>query len=227
MNQSVAAGERVKKETKVVLSYSNGPAESDFPDIVGKNVDAAVAELYELGIHVSDVKLVDSKGKEADLVVGSSIESGATVTNGTEVSLEVSNGKVTIPDWKGKTREAVTTSAKKLNISVTFKEEENEGASGIVLSQSPSPGETAASTEVVVTVSKAFKSKDIEVPDIIGRTAEEAQVELAIAGFRHIKTVTVKNSEVTEKQVTQVVPSVGQIGKSEENIVIIVSEPSE
>lgn len=226
ISQNLTTGEKVKKNTDIVLKYSAGPAKSEFPNLKNKTVEEATQELYKNNIVISEVKTVDGEGLEKDRVVDSSIKAGAKVDNGSEVVLSVSSGKVKLPDWKDKTREFVEADAKKIGVEVEFKTEESDKPSGIVISQTPGAGEIASSSKIVVTVSKTFESKDIKVPDVIGKTAEEAQLELATSGFRQINTVTVKNSEVTETQVTQVVPGVGKTGKSEENIVIIVSEPS-
>lgn len=227
IEQSIEAGSEVENGSHIVLTYSSGPAESEFPNLNGLHVDDAREKLYEIGVTVSEINMVDGAGKAENIVLGSSVEEGATVTNGSEVVLDVSNGKVTVPDWTGKTEEFVKADAKQLGISVVFKEEESEEVTGLVLSQTPKAGETEVSTDVEVVISKAFESEEIIVPDVIGKGAEEAQIELATAGFRHIKTVNVKNFEVTEIQVTQVIPAPGQYGNSEENIVIIVSEPAE
>lgn len=226
LSQSLATGEKVDKDSKVVLTYSSGPAVSEFPNFKNVTLDDTKNQLYGMGVEVQEVKEIDGSALDSGKVVSTSIKAGDKVNNGDSVIIEVSNGKVKLPDWKGKTKEYVETDAEKLGVKVAFTEEENSGASGIVMSQTPGAGETTTSTEVKVVISKAFKAQEIKIPDVIGKTAEEAQTELATVGFRHIKTVQVKNSEVTEKQVTQIVPGVGQTGNSEENIVIIVSEPS-
>jgi len=227
ISQNLAANEKVKKNTEIVLKYSAGPATSEFPNLKNKTVEEATEELYKNNIVISEVKSVDGDGLEKDRVVDANVKAGTKVENGSEVVLNVSSGKIKLPDWKDKTREFVEADAKKIGVEVEFKTEESDKASGVVISQTPNAGEIASSSKIVVTVSKSFESKDIKVPDVIGKSAEDAQLELATAGFRQINTVTVKNSEVTETQVTQVVPGVGKTGKSEENIVIIVSEPSE
>lgn len=226
ISQSLSKGDRVDKESAITLSYSSGPATSKFPDLVGKPLEEAKAELYAIGVEIKEIKVVDSNGRPENTVVSASVENKTTVKNGSTTILEVSNGKITVPDWTGKAQEYVEADAKKLGITVSFKIEENDGVSGVVLSQTPKAGEVDTATEIVVVISKAFESKQIVVPDIIGKDAETAQIDLATAGFRHIKTIVVKNYEVTSKQVTQVVPSVGQTGGSEDNIVLIVSEPA-
>lgn len=226
-SQSVKAGKRVSKGSKVELIYSAGPTEVKFPNVVGAPLAEVKDKIYKLGLSLKDVEIVDSEGKPSNVVLAASIKEGETVKNGSEVSLKVSNGRVALPDWSGKTKEFVEVEAKKLGLEASFKEEESEATPGTVVSQWPKAGEVKSSLKVEIVLAKAFQSKDVVVPDVVGKTDTEAQSELASAGFRHIKTVVVKNSEVDTKKVTQVVPGAGQSAKSEENIVIIVSEPSQ
>lgn len=226
LTQSVAAGSNVDKNTSVVLTYSSGPATSEMPNLKNKTVDEAEAALYEMNVTVSEIKEVPGADIPKGNVISSNVAAGTKVENGSSVILSVSNGKAGVPNWSDKTKEFVETDAKKLGLEVNFVYEESEKASDLVLSQTPAAGEVSSEDKVKVVLSKSFASKDIKVPDVIGKAAVSAQAELAAAGFRHIKTVTVTNSEVTSTQVTQVVPGVGQIGKSEENLVIIVSSPS-
>jgi serine/threonine-protein kinase len=226
LTQSIAAGSSVDKDTAIVLTYSSGPATSEMPNLKNKTVAEAEAALYEMNVSVSEIKEIPGADIPKGNVISSSVAAGTKVENGSSVVLSVSNGKAGVPNWSDKTKEFVETDAKKLGLEVNFVYEESEKASDLVLSQTPAAGEVSSEDKVKVVLSKSFASKDIKVPDVIGKAAVSAQAELAAAGFRHIKTVTVTNSEVTSTQVTQVVPGVGQIGKSEENLVIIVSSPS-
>jgi serine/threonine-protein kinase len=226
INQSVAAGSSVEKDTAVELTYSSGPATSEMPNLKNKTVAEAEAALYEMNVSVSEIKEIPGADIPKGNVISSSVAAGTKVENGSNVVLSVSNGKAGVPNWADKTKEFVETDAKKLGLEVNFVYEESEKASDLVLSQTPAAGEVSSTDKVEVVLSKSFASKDIKVPDVIGKSAVSAQADLAAAGFRHIKTVTVTNAEVTSTQVTQVVPGVGQVGKSEENIVIIVSNPS-
>lgn len=226
LTQSVEAGARVDKNTAVVLNYSSGPSSSVMPNLKNKTIAEAEDALYAMNVSVAEIKEVPGGEIPKGNIVSSSVAPDAKVENGGTVTLNVSNGKVGVPNWSDKTKEFVETDAKKLGLEVNFVYEESDKASDLVLSQTPAAGEVSTADKVEVVVSKSFASKEIKVPDVIGKSAINAQAELAAAGFRHIKTVTVTNSEVTSTQVTQVVPGVGQIGKSEENLVIIVSNPS-
>lgn len=226
LSQSIASDERVDKKSKITLTYSKGFSETDFPNFHNQSLNDTKKELYKMGVDIKEIQEVDGNGLSKDQVVSTSIEPGKKVKNGDSVVLQVSNGKINIPDWKGKTKEFVEADAEQKGITnIKFVEQESSEAPGIVLSQTPDPGSTNNSDEIQVVIAKAFKVEDIKVPDVIGKSAEDAQTELAVAGFRNIKTIQIKNSEVTEKQVTQVVPGVGQSAKSDENIVVIVSEP--
>lgn len=226
LSQSTAAGSRVDNGSEIALTYSSGPATSEMPILKGKTVAEAEAALYEMNVSVAEIKEVPGGEIPKGNVITSSVAAGTQVENGSTVILDVSSGKIGVPNWIDKTKEIVETESKTLGLEVNFTYEESEKASDLVLSQTPAAGEVSDTDKVEIVLSKSFASKDIKVPDVIGKSAISAQAELAAAGFRHIKTVSVTNSEVTSTQVTQVVPGVGQIGKSEENLVIIVSNPS-
>lgn len=225
ISQIPTAGKTVEKNSNVVLHYSKGPAESQFPNLIGVSLEDARTTLYNIGVSIKDIKMVNSDGRQENSVMASSINAGDEVKNGDEVSLQISNGRVTVPDWTGKTREFVEADAKNIGIEVNFKEVSHNGASGIVLSQTPKAGNMSNTIPVEVTISKAAERKTITVPNVIGKNQNDAQVALAAAGFLHIKIVQVKNSQVTSAQVTQVVPGVGQTAGNEDPVTIIVSQP--
>lgn len=225
ISQSLESNIKVKKETLVTLIYSNGPSESEFPNLKGLSVDEAKNTLYELGFNVKDVEKVNNSNVEVDLVVSANIEVGVITKNGTSVILQISDGNITVPDWINKTREFVETDAKKLALDVIFKEEENDSAPGIVLKQNPVPGETSASNEIEVTISKVKKVEEIIIPDIIGMSKVDAQIELASTGFTQSTAIEVTNCEVNEEKVTSVAPVVGQNVRSDREIVLVVSKP--
>lgn len=225
LSQSIASGEKVDEGTKIVLDYSKGKSESKMPDLSDVTLEDAKKELYNIGVNISEVKEIDNNNLDKGKVVKTSIDVGNIVKNGDKVVVEVSSGSITIPNWNGKTKEFVESDAKKNNIQVNFVEEESDKPFGTVIRQSPEAGTSEKVDAVDVTIAKSFENKEISIPDVIGETAEEAQLELATAGFRQIKTVEVPNNKVTEKQVTQVVPGVTEKAKTNDNIVIIVSVP--
>jgi probable serine/threonine-protein kinase len=141
------------------------------------------------------------------------------------VNLEVANGKVGIPDWIGKTKDFVEQDAKKHGIKVKYLEEDSDKTPGTVLSQSPKATESAPTNEVQVTIARSAKVSDISIPDVVGKSEQEAQSTLATAGLRKISTVKVPNCAVSSSQVTQTIPAAGGSVKSDTDVTIIVSDP--
>ena len=147
------------------------------------------------------------------------------MTNGNGVNLEVANGRVGIPDWTGKTKDFVEQDAKKHGIKVKYLEEDSDKTPGTVLSQSPKATESAPTNEVQVTIARSAKASDISVPDVVGKSEQEAQSSLATSGLRQISTVKVPNCAVSSSQVTQTIPAAGGSVKSDTDVTIIVSDP--
>ena len=225
ISQSVKAGQQVKRGSGVNLIYSDGPSETTFPEVVGMSLDDAKQALFEAGVDIEAINVVESPGTAENTVTKSSITAGAKVANGNPVTLEVANGKVSVPDWSGKTKDFVEADAKKKGVKIKFIEEDSKKTPGTVLSQTPKAGESASSTEVVVTVAKTADTKELTVPDVVGKSVENAQSELAATGFQKISTVKVANCAVSSSQVTQVVPAAGSKTANTTDITIIVSDP--
>lgn len=226
ISQTPAPGSLAMIGSKVELVYSQGPAESEMPDVSKMTLDEAKDSLYAIGITVSSIEEKDGTEIEQGRVVEASVEPGAVVENGDEVSLIVSSGKVNTPELIGKTRGAIETELGHLGVTVNFVEESSDKPAGSAIAQTPKAGEKIPDEGITVVIAKSAENASVTIPDVVGKSAEEAQKALADAGFRNITTVLVKNSQVTETQVTQVVPNSGETADKQDNIVLIVSEPN-
>lgn len=227
LKQSVAVGEEVAPGTKVTLTYSQGPATSEFPNLTGQEVSKSEEALYEMGITVSEVKEVEGDGIPAGRIVSTSIDPGAKVENGTEVVINVSDGALEVPDWKGKSRDFVEVDAQKYGLTVDFVEETSDKAPGIVLSQNPPAGEITEESTITVNVAKPAEIAEVEVPDVINMSSDEAQSQLAVAGFTNIKMVSVNSASVDIPQVVEVVPGVGTKSSTDAQVVVVIATPEE
>jgi len=223
--QSIATGEQVDPGTKVVLTYSMGPSESEFPNLVGQELSESEEVLYEMGVTVTEVTETEGDGIPAGRIVSTSIDSGAVVENGTEVSIQISDGAIEIPDWTGKSKDFVEADSQKYGITVEFVEETSDKTPGIALSQDPAAGEVTEDATVKVNIAKPAEIVEVEVPEVKGLTIEEAQSLLAVSGFTNIKVVSVTSSSVDSEQVTEIVPGVGQKASTDSQIVVVVSQP--
>jgi serine/threonine-protein kinase len=94
-------GPAVRKGTRVTLLVSAGPNSVKVPDLVGYTEDEARTELQNLGLEVGSVKDVPNSGKEKGTVVRTVPGANTEVAKGSKVNLEVSNGKVRIPNVVG------------------------------------------------------------------------------------------------------------------------------
>jgi serine/threonine-protein kinase len=195
------------------------------PDLTGKSLEQAKELLYGVGVVIAGVEEVPSTEAAVGDVLRTSVEPGTELRNGGEVTLFVGASTVVVPDWTGLTRERVTEAAAALALEVTFVEEESEAPAGTVVGQTPGAGEAVGSSGITVTVAKAFEAARAVVPDVVGLLPNEGQNALAQAGFRDIRTVVIKNAEVTSEQVTQVVPGEGEEAALEAPLVLIVSQP--
>lgn len=224
VSQSPESGDFIEVGSEVSLVYSAGPETSEFPEINDESLEYAEDTLWQLGVAVEDTEYVSNSGIVENRVVGANVEPGATVENGDSVIIHLSDGTIEVPDWTGESREEAETTADDLGIDIAVSTEESEEAEGTVLGQSQS-GEVSMNDVVEITVAIPFESVEIEVPDVLGLSPEDAQYDLAEAGFRNITSITVESGEVDEPTVTQVVPGVGSTGLSSERIVTVVSEP--
>lgn len=225
ISQSPSPGFSWTKPSSIELVYSSGPAESEFPDIIRQDYDAAVKELYLSGIEVSEVKPVERPDLGPNRVVSASIETGTVTKSGSKVVLEVSTETVALPELKGLTREQAELDLQKLGFEPEIIEEASPEPVGTVISQDPAPGDVAKGSKVTVKIAKAEEIQNIKVPSVIGLTEAEASGLLAAAGFKNIAVVQVENSKSTDERVSHVVPGEGRTIRSDSNVVIVVSIP--
>ena len=224
VKQSIEANSKVKKDTEVTIYYSKGPAEFTLTELRNETVDNAKAIVKKYGIAINEKEIVADSGLQADRIVTTTPKAGETVANGGSIDVVVSNGKITVPDWKGKAKELVDADSKEKSITVTFESVESDGPSGIVLSQSAS-GSVNMTDTVIVKISKAREAKEIAIPKVIGLTPIDAQVALATSGFTHINLVTVEKDGVKAEKVSAVNPGEGAKAKSDTVVILTVETP--
>lgn len=83
-------GTSVKRDTTVTVTVSKGRAPITVPEVVGKNINDARAQLQALGLTVVEQYKDDDRPK--DEVIAQTPASGSGVENGAEIKLQVSKG---------------------------------------------------------------------------------------------------------------------------------------
>ncbi len=92
---------------------------------------------------------------------------------------------------------------------------------GSIIEQRPPPGSPLASMEVRVTVAKA--TPEVEVPDVVGKTAADAKKALEDAGFE-VPAPTFEKSRETKGTVIKQLPAAGDKVKAESIVRLVVAE---
>ncbi len=148
-------------------------------NVIGKKIDDVKVELLNLGL-TPEIEYEESTQYEAGIVMSASVNAGTMITEGDNVVLTVSAGSegIEIPDVVGMSEaEAVATLSKEgftVNKTSGYDAYIKEGN---IITQSPSSGSKApAGTAVTICISMG-KDK-VPVPDLMGKSEEEAMAML-------------------------------------------------
>jgi serine/threonine-protein kinase len=139
VDQDPAASELVASGSKVGLSVSAGPDTVELPDLKDFTQDEAVARLATLNLKVGTVKQVDDTGLDKGKVASTSPAAGEEVPVDSAVNLNVSSGKVTVPDVVGKTRNEAADALGELGLSAKTIYVDSTEPENTVLKQSIKP----------------------------------------------------------------------------------------
>ena len=167
----------------IIKSILNENSEVEVKKYVGLPLNEAVELIKADGLQHS-ISQEYSAEYEKDVVMAQNIPEGQKVKQGRFIELTVSQGKQTFPMPK---LEGMTISEANVVLSnnrVTLQATEtvsDEVPAGRIISQTPQQGEeVAAGSTVEVLVSKG---KEIVVPDLRGRTEDDAMVYLVLQGL--------------------------------------------
>ncbi len=168
------------------LLNGNTPAETkaEVPNIVGMQ-EAAATSLLESRKLTPQPNRVASQ-KPVGEVISQSTAPNQSVPEGTRINFEVSSGPdtVTIPDLRNKTVAEARAALTALDVVVaaqTSSVDDSEADKGRVDSTEPAAGQEVATGS---TVKIKVSSGKVTVPNVIGKSADEARTLLADAGLR-------------------------------------------
>lgn len=192
----------------------SGSSEVTVPQLVGESLDSAKGLIAnsKLKLTVSDRKPCDNapKGKvcSQDPKFG-----GAKLKQGETVSVVVSTGapKVEVPNVNGETEDQATQDLEGKGFKVNPQQVESDTEEGKVFDQSPK-GNTSAQKGSEVTI-KIAKSTKIPVPDVTGRTFEDASKQLTDAGFQVSRAADQESADQPAGSVLSQDPSGGEAKK--------------
>ncbi len=184
IRQSVAPGRKVKTNTPVTITVSNGPdpdEEIEFPNIY----------------FMTQQEIMDWKNENKLLKFKLTTQYSSTVPSGEVISYEVKNGsedmftrgttlnvicskgpapasQVTVDDFRGKTYAEVEAWARNKKVLVEKRETNSATvAAGNVISTDRQPGTTMTEGDVLIVI--VSKGKGVTLPNFVGYTAEQMQ----------------------------------------------------
>ncbi|MFI8196228.1 Stk1 family PASTA domain-containing Ser/Thr kinase [Streptomyces sp. NPDC085942] len=180
-----ASGDRIRGNGSVKLVVSRGPEIVRVPDVAGSSLADARRSLKKAGLAPGMVTREFSEDVPRGEVVRTDPRAGADRHPDTAVALVVSKGApVEVPDVTGLSVQDATAEleAEGLKAEALPGRVHSSEVAGDVAEQSPGEGTEAAEGDTVeLTVSKGPRL--VDVPDVTGRTVDEARSTLEEAGF--------------------------------------------
>lgn len=170
-----------------MLGWLGGSDEITVPSFAGKTLEQAQAEAEKLGLVIQEGDLVYSPDQEEGLITSQNPVEGAKVTEGKVITVNISKGKKdgVVPKIEGMDYEEAKAYLEsfgfKMGPGVTV---QSHLPKGVIVSQSIPYGTSAKSgTEINVEISDGKGKEMVKVPNLIGRTPDEANSLLAGAGL--------------------------------------------
>jgi len=199
----------------------SSPEQTPVPTIVGMTQEQAQATLVDAGLAVGEVTQEASATIEKGRVISQSPEADASVDPGSTIDFSVSTGKpdVTIPDVVGDNKDSARDQLVALGLRVRFKAADSDENKDDVIAVDPAVGsQVAADSVVTLTFSKGPQ----DVPNVVGKTEDQARQILTDAGFKP-SVLPDSASTAPKGTVTQQSPPAGQPQNAGTTITILVS----
>ncbi|WP_030385605.1 Stk1 family PASTA domain-containing Ser/Thr kinase [Streptomyces sp. NRRL S-241] len=186
MNTDPPGGRRIRGNGAVTITISRGPEVVAVPNLKGRPLEEAKAELTRSGLAPGIVTQAFSQDIAQGSVISTNPTGGEKRAPDTAVSLVVSKGRpVPVPSVTGIPLDQAKASLEALGLKVaTAPEEVNApSAAGTVANQSVGAGtQAAAGDTVTLTVSKG--PRQLPVPGVTGQDVDAARKALEAAGFK-------------------------------------------
>lgn len=172
------------------------------PDVVGMTVTQASDALTKAGL-TAKATYKESTKYDKDYIEEQDVEPGTPVSQGTILNLVVSSGKitgVTVPDVVGLSEAEAKVALENEGFKMQKQLQESDSVEkGNVISQNPLGATTAAKgSDITVVISSGITIEQIDMPNVTGKTEEEAKVVIEEAGLT-VRTVAEENSDTVEK----------------------------
>jgi serine/threonine-protein kinase len=193
-DENPGGGSKVAKGSTVTLTVSTGVAQVKVPNVVGQDVNQAVAALASLGLNPNIARVFSTA--QTDTVTAQQPHSGDSVPKGSNVRINVSRGAkpVQVPDVTGQPFANAKSALQGQGFSVSRVDvQSDQYPQGVVVASDPPAGSSVAKgSKVTLSVSKGPAST--QVPDVTNQNQADATQILEGAGL----TVAVVQDFVTD-----------------------------
>jgi beta-lactam-binding protein with PASTA domain/predicted Ser/Thr protein kinase len=198
------------------------PERVPVPKVVGATISVATQRLHNEGFEVEPVR--DNSAQPRNTVIGQKPGAGATADDGSTVTITVSDGPAIddVPDVEGLTRADARRQLKDAGFRIAETTVTSDTVKpGRVVSQSL-PGGSLAESGKVVRIEVSIGPERLPVPDVVGKTEDEAR--MALDGFR----VVAQDREDTKAEPGTVLaqkPAKGELRRGTTVILAVAIEP--
>ena len=199
--QDPQPGERIAKGNYVTIFSSLGPPKTEVPDVRGEKVDQALADLQNANLKGHAIN-VDSDQPQGE-VVSQRPSGGASVVQGSTVTLRVSNGPkpIAVPNVIGSSFESANSALLGKGFAVARTDVQSDQPKDTVIGMDPAPGTyQPPGTTIHLQVSKGPTTSTV--PDVTSISQTDAQAQLKASGFQ-VRIVTQPVSDQSQDGIVQ------------------------
>jgi eukaryotic-like serine/threonine-protein kinase len=180
--QDPQPGERIEKGNYVTIFSSAGPPRTDVPSVVGEKLDQALADLRQANLKWKIARVDDDA--PVDEVIAQRPTSGASVAQGSTVTLRVSKGPkpVIVPNVVGSNFDSANSALLGRGFAVRRRDVESDQPKDTVVAQSPDAGTyQGPGSTIILSVSKGPTTSTV--PDVTSIAQSDAVAQLKASGF--------------------------------------------
>ncbi|MEU9219906.1 Stk1 family PASTA domain-containing Ser/Thr kinase [Streptomyces sp. NPDC048376] len=200
----------------------------DVPALVGQTQDDAEQLLTNSDLKLGTVERKPCEDQKKGSVCDQDPEQGTSVDKESTVNLVVSTGapKVAVPNVIDKNVDEATKQLEDKGFDVETKQTESSQDEGTVLSQNPDPGkELEKGSTVTLEVAKA--EEKATVPDVVGRSCDEAKAQMESSGLEATCTDQPTNDPNQVDKVISTTPAANQQVDPGSKVTIVVGKAVE
>ena len=190
----------------IVFDWFGGDAKLiEVPNFAGKTLEDAQLEAEKLGLKIEMGEEFYSSDQEAGLITSQEPTAGSEVSEGKTILVNISKGKKdgVMPKVVGKDLDEAKAELEALGFGISLVREVTDSKpKNTIISQSVEAGQSAPSgTTIEVEVSNGKGKEMVKMPNIIGKTPDEANALLANEGLAAAVPVFEETNEIAQNLV--------------------------